>query len=86
MEELVQLKLTYQAQGEDFIQKLTQQSFELLKELDIMREKVSDLDFTVNVKTAKLATHENNITEIFQRLDNSEKNIEELIKARIHLT
>lgn len=48
-----------------------------------MREKITDIDFTVNVKTAKLASHENNITELLQRMEYSEKNIDELTKARI---
>lgn len=50
-----------------------------------MREKITDIDFTVNVKTAKIASHENNITELLQRMDYSEKNTEELIKTRIIL-
>ncbi len=64
LKELVELKTIYQEQGTDFIDKLTLMNFELLKEIEAMREKITDIDFTVNVKTAKLASHENNITEL----------------------
>ena len=39
-----------------------------LKQIEELREKVTELDYAVNVKTQKIATHENNISEIFERI------------------
>ena len=56
-----------------------------MKEIEELREKVSDIDFTVNVKTAKIATHENYHQEMFKRMESVENTVDELVKTTINL-
>ena len=65
-------------QSEDFIANIRDYSQSTLVEIEKMREKITELDFNVNIRTAKLATHENQITEIMARLRMVEKMSDDL--------
>ena len=79
------IKEAHQSTSEDFIAKLSLTNHQLMKEIEELREKVSDIDFTVNVKTAKIATHENYHQEMFKRMETVENTADELVKTTINL-
>eukprot|EP00347_Sterkiella_histriomuscorum_P021638 403333283 len=65
-------------QHEDFISKMTLGQHQCLQQIEELREKTTQLDYNVNLKTQKISIHESNIQEIFERVSHAEAIVTEL--------
>ena len=55
--------------NENFIENLKLNSHQNMQQIEAISEKCSQMDFTVNTKTQKIGTIENNVLEIFAKLE-----------------